>query len=489
MSRPARLVLIASAVLAAGPAAAQGVSPTLPMEAFAGRISFDALGGGSSDVLGGRLGIDLGRVIGAYGLYWRSFDGVGVQGYGAEAQLNLNAGAGVTPFLLGGVGRIDFLASDSGPPRQDRTLPVAGGGLRLELWRIGVQGTVRSHLVTSEDAEGGRDLRHAALWSVGAAFRLGRGPRAAPVVTRLPAPVETRVVRGDTVFVSVRDTAGPERTITIPIPREGEIYLRYGPAGATRIVAPGEAVPPQGAPVAVIDDAALELLRRRIISDLEPVLRNAAAAERAELRGMVRDELDRAAPVSDAEGERRLLERIDALISLRLREAALPVAVRDTMVPDTLPDPFAVAAEPRFQPRLRGLRPYIGGNFGVPRQFITGLRLDLGPFTAERPEIRLVPEAALGLGQGGQSVMLAANVAYEPDGYLLAGRTLRPYGYAGAGFLFIAKPPVNRPGREAVVNLGYGLAFPVPNHPAEFFVEHQGIDLFDLNRLIVGVRF
>jgi hypothetical protein len=465
-------------------------APTVPMELFAGRIQLaDEIGGGDVDVAGILAGVDVGAYAGVHGFYWRGVErdplAAGpVQAFGGEGQLNLNVGNGLTPFLVGGVARLDFLGTDgdSATLREDRTMPLVGAGLRLDVGRLGLQAAVRSYLAQTEGEgeDGGGDLIHSPLFTVGAAFRLGRRGRA-PRVAALPG--EVRTVRGDTVYVVRRDTAyASDNFVSIPIPTEGEIYLRYGPGQPSRPGAPASAAAP-------LDDPALERLRQQILADLEPRLRSMLAEERREMAELVRRELAAAAaPGMDPDAERRLLDRIDAVVALRVRDelaragalASAPAAAA----------PARPAPAERFVPRFRALRPYVGGNLDRPRQFVAGVRLDLGPIDAARPAIRLVPEAALGLGQGGASVMLAGNVAYEAGAMRVGSLPVEPYAYAGAGFLFIADPPRGRPGTEAVVNLGYGAVMPIPNRSrGEFFIEHQGVDLFDLNRLLIGLSF
>jgi hypothetical protein len=356
--------------------------------------------------------------------------------------------------------------------------------VRLDVGRFGLHGAVRSYLAQTEgdeENEGG-DLRHSPMFSVGAAFRLGRTGRAPRVAAG--APPEVRTVRGDTVYVARRDTAyASDNFVSIPIPTEGEIYLRYGPSQGGRL---GSA-PAAGSAAAPLDDAALERLRLRILDDLEPLLRGMLAEERGEMAEMVRRELAAVAPGLTPEAEQRLMDRIDALVALRVRdELALARLNGDSTLVLAPRPPVA----DRFVPRVGALRPYAGGNLDRPHQFVAGLRLDLGPFDPARPAVRLIPEAALGIGQGGTSVMLAGNVAYEAGEWRVRGVPVQPYGYAGAGFLFYGNPPAGRPKTEAVVNLGYGAALPIPNRTSgEFFIEHQGVDLFDLNRLLIGLRF
>jgi hypothetical protein len=460
------------------------------MEVFSGRLQLaDEIGGGDIDVAGVLAGIDLGAYAGLHGFYWRGVKtnplaAADVQAFGGEAQVNLNVGNGLTPFLVGGVARLDFLDPEDGAAQpDDRTMPIIGAGLRLDVGRLGLQGAVRSY-VTQTDGEGGSDgdLAHSPLVTVGAAFRLGRRGRAPRVAAA--APREVRTVRGDTVYVVRRDTAyASDNFVSIPIPTEGEIYLRYGPSQGSRVAgAPGAA-----SAATPLDDAALERLRQQILADLEPLLRGMLAAERAEMSDLVRRELSAAGAGLTPEAEERLLDRIDAMVALRVRdELARATLNGDTLVAAAAP----VEREDRFVPRFGALRPYVGGNLDRPHEFVAGVRLDLGPFDPARPAIRLIPEAALGIGQGGTSVMLAGNVAYEASALNVRGTPVQPYGYAGAGFLFFGDPPAGRPKTEAVVNFGYGAAVPVPYRSrGELFIEHQGIDLFDLNRLLIGVRF
>lgn len=505
-----RSAAVATLLLCAAPAVLHGQrAPTVPMEIFAGRIQLaDEVGGGDVDVAGILAGVDVGAYAGVRGFYWRGVEtdplaAAPVQAFGGEGQLNLNVGNGLTPFLVGGVARLDFLEdSASGPRPDDRTMPLVGGGLRLDLGRVGLQAAVRSYLAqTDADGENGGDLRHSPLWTVGAAFRLGRTGRAPrAVVVAPPAVREVREVRGDTVYIVQRETEyavrrdtayASDNFVSIPIPTEGEIYLRYGPAESSRL---GSA-PAAATAAAPLEDAALERLRLRILDDLEPRLRALLVDERREMADLIRRELAAVAPGMDPQAERRLLERIEDVVALRVRDemarAGTPVVVSPGV---TLLTPGAAPEAPRerarFRPRLAGLRPYAGGNLDRPRQFVTGIRLDLGPLNPTRPELRLVPEMALGLGQGGASVMIAGNVAYEASSFSVRQVAVQPYGYLGAGFLFFSAPPSTRPGTEAVVNVGYGVALPIPNRSrGQFFIEHQGVDLFDLNRVLVGVRF
>lgn len=492
MRIPAAAVFLALGVLSALPARAQGLAPSVPVEVFVGKMEFDEdLRLPDQELAGVRLGLDLARYVGVRGFYWRAVnderDGwAPLQSYGAEAQVNLNAGNGLTPFLVGGIGRVDFMDGyvdlDSVQP-DDQTALIAGGGLRLDVGRVGIVAAARSYLFENEDEEGD-DLISNLQYTAGLAFRLGRSGRRAQV-----APVPPQVIREtrDTVYVS-RDPEGRVRErdedaqgfVTIPIPREGEIYLRYGPADSTARRAP------TGAPT----EADLEAIRARLVADLQPVLRQLLEGERAEIREMIREELDRLpATALTAEAEQRLLENLEARLALRLRdEMGRPVADTAGGVPVARP------AEPRasgFEPRMREWRPYFGGSVDDPTQFVLGTRLDLGPLDASNPALRIVPDASIGFGSGTASVMIAAYAQYDLAPVEVLGRAIVPYGYAGPGVLFFGDPPVGKAKTEAVLNLGYGFSAALPGRldGPRFFLEHQGIDLFDLNRVLVGLRF
>jgi hypothetical protein len=482
------LAAAAAVLLSAAPAAAQRLGPTLPVELFVGRQEFASeLRVDDQELFGARLGVDLADFFGIRGFYWRGLNedhnGVApVQSYGAEAQLNLNSGRGITPFLVAGYGRVDFMEGFQdldGDQPEDRNAGIVGGGARLDLGRVGVMAAARSYLFEAGDSLSD-DLRSNLQLTAGLTFRLGSGGRrraaAVPATVIRETPDTVYVTRDGTVQQRTerRDGDDPQRFLTIPIPREGEIYLRYGPVDSSAI----DRRPQPGA--AAVTAGQMEQLRRQVLADLEPMLREVMAAERTELREMVREELRRIGSAGlTPEAEQRLLENLEARVALRVQDRVGRV------------DSAGRRPRPGFSPRLREWRAYTGGNLDRPRQFLVGGRLDLGPLDPRNPSIRVVPELAVGGGQGGASVLLAGNVQLDLSTYQVGGAPLQPYVYGGLGLLVLTDPNPGRAEREAVLNLGYGVNFPVPGRDGgpRLFLEHQGIDLFDLNRLIVGMRF
>ena len=143
------------------------------------------------------------------------------------------------------------------------------------------------------------------------------------------------------------------------------------------------------------------------------------------------------------------------------------------------------------------LRPtgYIGFGLEKPKQFILGGRLDIGPITAKEKRLRLVPEFALGLGGGGISVMAVMNAEYGITNIKTGNYTIVPYARMGFGVLGFGGDIEGRD-TEGVLNFTYGISIdPRKNgvfrglgNPA-FIAEHQIIDLFDLNRIVIGLQW
>ncbi len=143
------------------------------------------------------------------------------------------------------------------------------------------------------------------------------------------------------------------------------------------------------------------------------------------------------------------------------------------------------------------LRPtgYTGFGLERPKQFIVGGRLDIGPITAKEEKLRLVPEFALGLGGGGVSIMAVMNAEYLIADIQTGDYRLVPYARMGFGVLGFGGDIEERD-TEGVLNITYGLSidprktglFRGIGYPA-IFVEHQIIDLFDLNRVVLGFQW
>jgi len=477
-----------------------------PIEPFVGRLRYD---GGhrlpNLEVAGVRAGIDFSQVFGIRGFYWRGVnddrDGPApVAGYGGEAQFTLSTGAGLSPYLVVGAGQIDYkdnFADSLGLSRADKTAFILGGGASFRLTdRIRVNGAIRDYIMTLDDdldevASTG-DLTHNTMLTAGFTISLGGRslpdkdervvastrnrstmPRAQPP-RALPATRDSLQATRDSLR-AMRDSSARNdrmapmrrmdaegRWITVPVPVQGEVILRYG-------------YPPRRDGRDSIMERRMDSMQMRQDSVMRPQVTPPGPDITAELR----------------EIERRLSARIDAL--QRAVPAAVPAPVTPAVPPAAAPPvvllPAATTPErdntPVFQrlqqTRASDLRPYIGLAFDDgDGQFVIGSRADLGP-VRRNSGWHFMPELAVGIGGGDVSLLAFANAQYELAA--LGGmRSVRPYLTLGGG---IYSPTV------LGLNTAVGSSFPVRStsrSPLLVNVEVQGINLFNSTRLLVGVR-
>jgi hypothetical protein len=524
---------------------------SLPVEPFVGKLDFnDKLALENQDFVGVRTGIDFGRYFGLRGYYWRGvsdqFDTFQpIQSWGGEARFNLNSGRGAIPFLVGGVGQLDFRSEyrdQNGDPRSDRTMLIVGGGLDFTLSdRLVLALSGRDYILSDvnlEKTSQPEDLF--SNWALSASFRFSLGgsspsgqrpllggkpetaapaaPRGAgepspeasaeagaapeeparaepapapPAMAAVPEPAEAPAGTAATAQAGAgAAAAGPppqqpappargyagERMVTIPVPTEGEIYIRYGTPGGVSIES--QNVSGAGAPTATP----------------APEAKAAAPAptlDREAIREAVRQELTAAgvgAGTDSLENERlrAMEERLDRRFQERLREAleAQPATGREMVIgrsPQTGTTVVETAPGEEYRWRFRGFRPYMGWNVDHPGQAVFGGRVNLGGITPTS-RFQFEPELALGFGSGETSYLLTANAHWD-IAQLGKENPWTPYLSAGAGIFTISNGDTDT---DLVLNLAYGVSRQFG--PVVGFAEHQGIELFKYNRILVGLR-
>jgi hypothetical protein len=133
---------------------------------------------------------------------------------------------------------------------------------------------------------------------------------------------------------------------------------------------------------------------------------------------------------------------------------------------------------------------YSGATVTQATQGLLGVRLDFGPVVPGLRAIRLVPELAVGVGGGGTSTYVAANALYELGPVF----RVRPRVSLGAGLLNFSSPVGSRDGLSVVATPAYGVSLPFGRlrnfgggRTPELLLEHQGVGLFDVNRVVVGL--
>ncbi|MCA9753144.1 MAG: hypothetical protein KC591_13195, partial [Gemmatimonadetes bacterium] len=341
-------------------------------------------------------------------------------------------------------------------------------------------------------------------------------PATQPDSATTPDSTASGPASGSVATISRGSFHGGE-TLTIPVPTEGEIYIRYGNPGGVQIESYFEG----GNPVAVADSAGATSTSAAVtggtaIETPGSVPAPAAAADSASsapdtvsvgaapasaptnsvdpdtVRQWVRDELASSPPapapaltdeqVAEIERrlEARLAERMDAL------EARTP-----TSVPPSAPvaeSPISREVSASSAPKSGGLdwrpdalRPYAGFGADDPNQFVLGAALDLLEVPGV-PALRFGPELSLGFGESITTFLLAIDARYEV--FELAQRNWTPYASLGGGVLIASGG--GESSERGVLNVTWGLAARLGG--MKVFAEHQGVDLFDWNRLAVGVE-
>lgn len=538
-----------------------------PIEPFVGSLRYgDDAGLRDQDMLGIRSGIDFGSYLGLRGFYARGMDDEfsdtdPFQTYGAELQFLLSPGPGVRPYLIGGVGYLDYLDSfrdAEGLEVDDETALLAGGGLRFDLGRhLHMDLSARDYIITSraefEDVRDEDDLSNNWLYSAGLTFQIGGGgsggvgrgddvpvPIGAKAVDSsgqldLATAAESRPAEADSMDAQARMTASPPaegwtkagrtpgrmdargpgrvhtdstsmdyhsgHTVLIPVPREGEIYVRYGSPGAVTIESWLGGSSDGGSPPMVpgLEERLRQLIREEIrsggtapASSNSPEREGEGPGEEPDATGA---EAGGTTDARDAESlqealvgleerlARRMDERLEARLPLQSAEHWSQSATELSRDPGASPVVVGASDPGSGSGRsLRGITPYSGVSVNEPRQFALGVRADLGPIFANAP-FDLMPEFSLSLAEN-SSWLLGLNARW-----LLLGREStqrwKPYIHSGPALVGVDGEGSGYDRTGLVLNLGYGVEHDLGRF--RVFAEHQGVDLFEYNRILVGV--
>lgn len=460
---------------------------SIPIEPFVGRLEFDDDHLRRQTVAGVRAGVDFGNYVGLRGVYWQGrSDGLAdrqpIQGYGVEAQFNLNASLGLAPFLVAGVQRIDYQedyrdALDM--VREDENALVVGGGVGVRLtdnFRLNV--AARNYIRSSRDFSdiaSVDNLTHNWMLSAGLAFNLGRSRDRADDDTRPEerermkerergephmTPQEAarhRMPRGEAM-----DTVRG-RMIMLPVPESGELYVRYGDASTSLIERLSRGDSLVGRQTATLSDADIDRIVRRLSDHIERILE-----QRLERMQMLAPQQRTQVPPA------------------RQERMQVPPAQQERTPMQPPPAPGAELDSPTDTGRvIDGVAAYVA----VGDALVAGVQLDAGPLFGME-SLRLVPEFAVALA-GDKSVLFAAGAEYR-FGMLQVSESvrLRPHARLSLGLLAASGDTDSQFG----LNFAYGVTLAprdgtTMDRKPRLFVEHQGISFFDQNRLAGGLRW
>ena len=522
----------------------------LAVEPFYGQINFaDELHeafGADQTVAGINAGVDLGPYLGLRGFYWRGTEDADALDtdlpdgfedltlYGAELDLRFGRQLGsVAPYLILGAGYADLDGDFEEDSEGSRSFATGGLGVELPISSaLTVQGAARSVLMSTEDPD---DLSAPSsvlaswMYTVGVAFNLGGSGRtvggvveeqqreartrqaaleqelarlqgrldsletARATADSLAIPRTTRTVMEDTLVV--RDDVDAARsnlsgrTITLPVPETGEIYIRFGEPAA-----PAPSEPVYGPPVVVGGAQAYPFVRPDTMGmqyrtgvgglsadEVRRLAREAARREVDARRGVSEDELENVENRLERRLDRELARLRADLRELQERErVAERQALRDTAA-DTVTTRRATANSwvASFQQReFAGALPFVGFRAGEgDEQFLIGGRAD---FRLPGRRARLWPEVALGIGSD-VSLNAIANLAVPLD---VVDLPVQPY--VGAGLGVVTDSGIFS-GPDLVLNALGGVSYTFTGGGSAF-AEFSTLDFFDFNRVLVGYR-
>ncbi len=507
----------------------------LAIEPLIGRLDFDGPTGlARQDMVGVRAGVDFGSFFGLRAFHWwgteddfRTTNGFRI--LGGEAQFNLAAGPGITPFLTGGAGQLHWTPRGNGinPAPADQTAVILGGGVDFNFGQsVRVSLSARDYILGSADLAADPDLGSVAdpdelihnwQYSAGLKFVLGGGgglirsavpartPRVEPTTAAADEPLEapvlepvveapgapttqpTVVTESATRATMVpageaipRQMVGPGgRNIIIPVPESGELYVRFGePQGVSalgRAIA-GDSV---AAGAAATGQLSAEQLRAII---------------REEFRRLSGDTVGARPDTAQANTIRRLEARVDSLTRVVRTQPAVavpaapaqpaaapaqPVAVPATVVPGVI-DPSAP-----IDRSLRETRFFTGFATTGPSQILLGLGTDIGPLSHSWNFINLVPSLAFGFGNSRPTYLAALSAEYRFGSLPVGSVGVQPMVSIGAG-LFRGRD------FEAIVPTFAGASFDVTGGNLRaldgLYFGLQGVDFMKGGRFLVGLR-
>jgi hypothetical protein len=281
--------------------------------------------------------------------------------------------------------------------------------------------------------------------------------------------------------------------VSFPAPVTGEIIVRYGAGGGGSPADRAASQPVADSTVARLRST-LERAMRNLMWPATPSQRAATEAANTSLREFadsvrLHDVNQALRAYVDAFGTMRAQAVVDSLQPTlvaeqvaRVRiEARLDSIVTAQRIADSL---LAVrnAAVERAGPLVIS-----GVGFGVGTQFVLGTRVDLGPPVKSAPWLRLMTDVGVGVGSVGTVTVVGLLGEARLGRY---GR-FEPFAEAGSSLVNRSEPTTSHAsGLSLSPDLGFGARIRVgsltDNGHGRLFIVNRGVDLFRLNRLLVG---
>jgi hypothetical protein len=528
---------------------------TLRGEGFGGAIEFsDDLAYRSSQRMAGvNLGLNFGPLVGLRGFYWRgvedgslAFDDL--QAYGGEMQLNLSSRSrGLSPFLLLGGGYMDVLSGyegREGARPEDEPFLTGGGGAVIPLGSsLRLKGSIRALLMSTEGVDNVNtpsEVKTSFMYSVGLNFVIGGGGRSAGDVVAeqietsqqgLEAELALANARldsmramvllaqqGDTLAMqrlqqmAEEEEGAPQqaaaqrgRMVTLPLPEQGELYIRFGDPGGVSIEsmfdetgsAPAQRsaagttfqtfTPVEGAADTTATQTfaappgqtlSTEQIQQIVRQTIREEMEGNPDSVQQRLEGRINELEQQLQQQSNTPGQGAVIVPPPQQQAPQQQQDATPEQVEQA----DLGEADVLDAEPTSG--VAGVLPYVGVMVGDATQFSIGLR---GDFRTEAlGVIRLLPEVVFGTGDGTTSYHVSLNATVAP----LSFGTLVPYAGLGIGLLSFGDDEEiegNAGATEFTINVPIGTEMEFDF--GRLFAEYMMIDWGDFNRFSAGYRF
>lgn len=452
-------------------------------------------------------GFHFGRDLALRGYYWRgwnrdSSDVAEIQSYGGELQMAVFGGVIVHPFLIGGVGYIDYMEGYrdlDGSLREDEETLIAGGGIAIRpLNWLELNTAVRSYFLKRSGVKD--DWLSNWAWTVGVSFRLGGTPS--------KSQYEQAVAAGAAAAAGAAGVAAGTQMASFPIPATGEIRVLYG----SDTLRAGDTTAMRGA--MAVGVTTLEAVKNVVAAELAYLdAMNPDAATLGTARGpLTRVQADtltrrlgyrtneifdyilrgQAQAIHDAmkaemtsrgvdeASQTSVLAKVDSVLNARL---AYNIA-RTREIRLLQDSAYAQAAREAAAAAQRYL---MGGLGGFSQFYLEGRASFQSRWTRN---LRIVPQATLGLSST-TTAMVGVNAQY----HALSESDWIPYAGLGIGALVRGGEIDGETGTSFVLNPAFGVQYTSKSASVfgktatGYYLEVQGVDLFQSTRLLAGITW
>lgn len=441
------------------------------------------------------IGVHLNPYISVNPFVWQGLETDSKLGF---SKLNMFGGefkatlfnAVVTPTVVIGGGYLDAsrYESESLARPESQFFGTLGAGFEIELTpNIRLNAGFKSMLTTRtgvDNAISPNDIVMSSMFSTGVQIRMGsfkssrlRSLNRFPVTdsrqvstssqnisderlisrdVALTSQIQKAITDGDTLIARlliqerdrVRQQLGLESTenrmISLPVLKDGEIYIRFGKATSGSVV---------------LDST------RQTDRPAVPVTNNVVTTEELEARFKAFED--------------RLVRLLESRASSS--EPNRIIVNNPTTVEQQQPAREA-PTDTTASRSIEGVSVYTG--LATPLQGLLGVRLDYG--TIFNDKVTLYPELVLGFGSGTTMYHLGFNTVYPLDtvDYI---DPFDPYVGLGVGIIAFNNPPSGKSGLQFAGGILMGAEYEFG--PGKAFAEYQTINLFAFNRLMFGYRY